>query len=116
MDPQSCFSGGFQDESLVAAHNPPFQSGTQNSNGNDVEKRFSDHFADDEYELHPHEDQFDFASNLQTHDSFSSLDNVGLDSHLEAVDESNAALLSKSWETFEHSGQKVGCTFVTEKV
>ena len=104
------------DEMDVTAQATPTQSDTpQNtlavSNGTDVEKRFSDHFADNELDLHPHDEQFDFASNLQTHDSVSSLNDL-LPSESTAGGEEGGTVqspvhLSGSWETFDEKGQKV---------
>lgn len=125
MDPQTRFSSSFLDDPT----NPtPTPSDTPQNNlivatNTDTEKRFSDHFAVPELELHPHDEQFDFASNLQTHDSVSSLTNIGLTSSspTEAVDASEstqtAPISSGSWETFEDkSAQKVGYTICCESI
>ena len=110
------FSSSFLDELDVTASAAPAQSGTpQNtlavSNGTDVEKRFSDHFTDAELDLHPHDEQFDFASNLQTHDSVSSLNDLVPHESTASAEEGGVKQspvhLSGSWETFDENGQKV---------
>lgn len=72
-----------------------------------IEKRFSDHFADVELD-HPHDDGYDFESNLQTTDSLSSLSvKSSFDDVVAVVTDQ---LTESSWETFEENGQKVSCS------
>jgi len=72
----------------------------------DPQKRFSDHFADAELEAHPHDEEFDFGSNLQTHDSVSSLNELGSDQGNGDTSETTA-LVAGPWETFGENGQNV---------
>ena len=109
------FSGSFLDESECSV---PNQLSTQlgssctpsvqcdEPSGNDVEKRFSDHFADTELDIHPHDEKFDFESNLQTHDSLSSLNVTSCSDEAIMLESTNQTTVT-SWETFENSGKEV---------
>ncbi len=111
MDSQEHFSGSFLDECSKSEQSSSVQLGSPRAHlasckDDDVEKRFSDHFTDAELDLHPHDDKFDFVSNLQTHDSLSSLDLTYRSDEVATVKNTNQATAC-SWETFEDSGQKV---------
>ena len=130
MESQTRFSTNFLDELNVVQ--PPStnvdttvqpdattQQTLSVANDDGIEKRFSDHFADTELDIHPHDSGFDFASNLQTHDSISSLNDVGLTadpmtdspSH-EVATEEVSAQMSGSWETFDENGKQVCVRYV----
>lgn len=131
MEPQK-FSTSFLDELTVSE--PPStdidttaqpdataQQTLSVANDDGIEKRFSDHFTDAELDIHPHDSGFDFASNLQTHDSISSLNDLELTSdpvsdapsHDVATDGGTdehptvSAMMSGSWETFDENGKEV---------